>query len=254
MTRLEIAKILNGIMTENRFSIIDRDNCHNEHEQKINSMQNIFELKEKSDFTYLYAVAELLSDVPDAVKRFLINENEDSAFAKDATNPSREDKLLMATALEENIEFFSMAWNWVSIVEAEIGEKSVSNRNNSVMPVPNIANKNFSWYREINEEVYVSAAGSPGLKNITHLEIDNIGNIEIQGNEEDQLLTFVVFLKHGMEKNKFELSIEFEINGENKIAIIRKDWDDDEHTVATDPVHVDFSKGFKIKSIFGKLL
>lgn len=117
MTRLEIAKVLNYIMIENNFSIIERDNCHEKYSDIINSMQNIFYLKKPSDFTYLYAVSRLLSDQEKAVNTYLLNENKDSTLIKNIKLPTREDLLLVATSFEENPEFFSMAWNWVVITE-----------------------------------------------------------------------------------------------------------------------------------------
>ena len=120
MTRLEIAKVLHEIMRDNNFSIIERDNCHEKYSDKINSMQNIFYLKNSSDFTYLYSISHLLSDKEEAVNDYLLNENKDSNLVKNVKLPTREDLLLVATAFEENLEFFSMAWNWVVISEDRI--------------------------------------------------------------------------------------------------------------------------------------
>ena len=78
MTRLEIANVLNDIMIENNFSIIDRDNCHDKYSEKINSMQEIFHLKNSSDFTYLYAISHLLSDKEESINAYLLNENKES--------------------------------------------------------------------------------------------------------------------------------------------------------------------------------
>ena len=38
MTRLEVANVLNKIMIDNHFSILDRDNCYDKFSDKINSM------------------------------------------------------------------------------------------------------------------------------------------------------------------------------------------------------------------------
>ena len=117
MTRLEIANVLNGIIIENNFSIIERDNCHEKYSDKINTMQEIFHLKSSSDYTYLYAISHLLSNKEKSVDDYLISENKGSSLAKDVKMPTREDLLLVATAFEDNPEFFSMAWNWVIITE-----------------------------------------------------------------------------------------------------------------------------------------
>ena len=120
MTRLEVANVLNKIMIDNHFSILDRDNCYDKFSDKINSMQEIFHLRSSRDFTYFFAISHLLSDNENAVNEYLLKENESSSFIKDCRQPNQDDFLLVATAFEENPEFFSMAWNWVVIIKNRI--------------------------------------------------------------------------------------------------------------------------------------
>ena len=55
---------------------------------------------------------------------------------------------------------------------------------------------------------------------------------------------------------EFEISIIFEINREEKKAIILKDYEDEENDVSSDPIPIDFSTefNFKIKNISYKPL
>lgn len=247
MTRLEIANVLNDIMIENNFSIIDRDNCHDKYSEKINSMQEIFHLKKSSDFTYLYAVAHLLSDKEKSVDDYLISENKDSIFAKDVKLPTRDDLLLVATAFEENPEFFSMAWNWVVITEDRLSQSASLYMNNE-----NIIYINLRNYQNVvlNQSILVPAAGTKKTNNITTLTIDPIGELQILGNDYLGFITFAIFLKPEYQKIKFKVIIKYEIDNKEYLTEIKKDNISEQKTVSPEkPEYVDFSKGVKIKSI-----
>ena len=245
MTRLEIANVLNDIMIENNFSIIDRDNCHKKYSDKIDSMQEIFHLNSSSDFTYLYAISHLLSDKEKSVDDYLISENKDSTLAKDIKLPTRDDLLLVATAFEENPEFFSMAWNWVVITE---------DRLNILCLFKTKADMFNEQQLDLDYPVYASAAGVPGFNNITRIPIDFLGELEIRGNSETKRLIFVLFVNPDYETLKFEMKIKFEIENEENIAIIKKDYSESSKQISSQAIHVNFSKGFRITKIDWKLL
>lgn len=120
MTRDEMFGVLDSIKLENDFYPIDEQDCREENASKIDNMEGIFDLKDSSDYTYLFAVAELLADKDkaEAVKNYLLEEN--SRSKEDVKQPEWEDKLLVSTAMEDNPLFFSMAWNWTSLVEQRL--------------------------------------------------------------------------------------------------------------------------------------
>ncbi len=232
-------------MIENNFSIIDRDNCHEKYTDKINSMQEIFHLKNSSDFTYLYAVSHLLSDKEKAVNDYLLNENKDSLLIKNVKQPTREDLLLVATAFEENPEFFSMAWNWVVITEDRLNILCLFKTESDMF-------KEQQLY--LDYPVYASAAGVPGFNNITRIPIDLLGELEIRGNSETKRLLFVLFINPNYTNLKFELKIRFEIENSENIAIIKKDYSDSYAQISSQAIHANFTNGFRITKIEWRIL
>ncbi|MCR5621805.1 MAG: hypothetical protein K6G18_08100 [Treponema sp.] len=120
MTGEEKYRILDSIKLENGFFLIDEQDCREENTSKIDNMEGIFDLKDSSDYTYLFAIAELLADKDkaEAVKGYLLEEN--SRSKEDVKQPEWEDKLLVSTAMEDNPLFFSMAWNWACLTEARV--------------------------------------------------------------------------------------------------------------------------------------
>lgn len=250
MTRLEIAKVLNKIMVDNRISIIDRDNCHFEYESQINSMQDIFDLKKQTDFTYLYAVSELLGDDFENINEYLLKENKDSKLVKNIPLPTRKDKILVATAFEENLEFFSMAWNWGAIVTAELAEQSKNLTNSkNIFLFKNREDLKKSISKNVDYDIIVAAASESGFSNITRIPVDLLGEIEILGNRETKRLLFTLFLNPEVYKLKFELTIDFEVQGVYKTAVLRKDTEAESKEINSMPIHIDFTQGFKLKKV-----
>ena len=248
MTRLQIADVLNKIMINNRFSIIERDNCHSKYESQINSMQKIFELQKQTDFTYLYAVSELLSDDFKNITNYLLDEKKDSPFIHKIKNPTREDKLLVATAFEENLEFFSMAWNWVAIVTAEIAEQDKNyTSNKNILLFKDFQDLKKSISKEIDYDIPVAAASETGFNNITRIQIDKLGELEIRGNRNAKRVYFALFLNPDFNNLQFELTIEFKAKEIVEKAVIRND--SKETPLKSKTIKVNFTNGFKITKI-----
>ncbi len=247
MTRLEIANVLNGIMIENKFSIIERDSCHENNSDKINSMQKIFYLKESKDFTYLYAVSHLLSDKEKLVDDYLINENKDSTLVKNVKLPTREDLLLVATAFEENPEFFSMAWNWVIITE---------DRLNSLFLFKTKSDLSHPQSLEVDYPIYSTAAGTLGFNNLTKMPINFpfLGELEVRGNSETERLVFVLFIAPECREMKFKLNIYYEIDNKEYTATIIKESPGSTKEKRSQQIRIDFSKGIHIKKVEWKPL
>ena len=256
MTRLEIANVLNDIMIENNFSIIDRDNCHDKYSEKINSMQEIFHLKKSSDFTYLYAISHLLSDKEKSVDDYLISENIDSTFAKDVKLPTRDDLLLVATAFEENPEFFSMAWNWVVITEDRIDSVNNNIKNNNIILFTSISDlskeQSISLDYSIEEIKFAASGDGEGWgENITAIPIDKLGQLMVLGDFDTKTIRFDLFIDQEYRKLKFEMIIEYETgNASKKCAVLRKDTKDEDSIISSIPSEtIDFSNGLRIRKI-----
>ncbi|MBP5157340.1 MAG: hypothetical protein ILP18_05665, partial [Treponema sp.] len=126
MTRDEKFAILDSIKLENDFYPVVEQDCREENAALIENMERIFDLRDGRDYTCLFAVADLLADKDkaQAVKDYLLAEN--SYKKEDVVLPGWEDKLLVSTAMEDNPLFFSMAWNWTSLVEHRLGSQSQS--------------------------------------------------------------------------------------------------------------------------------
>lgn len=234
------------IMVKNHFNLLEEGVCFYTNEEKINSMQNIFKLNDKSDFTYLYAVSELLSVDYENINNYLLKENDDSSLIQNIKEPTRNDKLLVATAFRENPEFFSMAWNWVAIVTAELANKSIYKNDDNIIYI------DFQKYQKvmINRSILVPVAGTKKTNNITTLTVDPIGELQILGNDYLGFITFAIFLKPEYQKLMFRVVIKYEIDNKEYSAEIKKDTTSEQKTISPEkPEYVDFSKGVKIKSI-----
>lgn len=119
MTNEEKFEFLENIRLENDFYPIDEGDCREKNAALIENMETIFDLKDSSDYTCFFALAELMADEDkiDAIKKHLL---EESPFDGEIKQPDRETKLLVTTALEDNPLFFSMAWNWVVFCEYQV--------------------------------------------------------------------------------------------------------------------------------------
>lgn len=245
---MEIKKVsafLDDLMINNDFHFADRMDCLYKNKDRIESMQNIFDLKESDDFTYLYAISNLLSDNPKNVNDYLLHENKDSNIIRNIREPTRDDMLLVATAMKENPKFFSMAFYWVGIVEDRLSQ-SARQSNKNIIYI------DFNNYQNImiNQSILVPAAGTKKTNNITTLTVDPIGEFQILGNDYLGFITFAIFLKPVYQKLKFKVIIKYEIDNKEYLAEIVKDNTSEQKTVSPEkPEYVDFSKGVKIKSI-----
>ena len=249
MNYKEIITFLDELMIENHFYMAARTDCLYKNESQINSMQDIFKLTKSSDFTYLYAVAELLSEDYEKINKYLLDENKDSELVENIRLPTRFDKLLVATAFEENLEFFSMAWNWVVIVTSELAEKATKTSNSSITYFVIAINK------EIEELKYTASGDNEGWgENITKIPVENIGELEILGESDTQQIAADFFIAEECQTMKFELTVEFEFNGQPLFAVLRKESSEPQAVISSEPIDVDFSLGLKIKKVSCKPL
>ncbi|MCR5290953.1 MAG: hypothetical protein K6E51_13255 [Treponema sp.] len=247
----EAISFLDDLMIKNNFAFSSRTECLYQNKEKIENMHNIFDLRTSEDFTYLYAISTLLSDNPKAVNEYLLHENTDSNLIENIREPNRKDLLLVATAMEENPNFFSLAYYWVGIVEDRLSKSNSSNKNNeNIIYIDLFHNQTV----EVDYPVYASAAGSPGFNNITRIPIDLLGELEIRGNSETEEVVFILFINKEYQTLKFELTIDFEVNNSIYSATIEKNYSHEDEEVRSEPVQVDFTKGLRLKKINWKAL
>ena len=253
---MEIKKaisFLDDLMIKNNFAFSSRTECLYQNKEKIENLHNIFDLRTSEDFTYLYAISTLLSDNPKAVNEYLLHENADSNLIENIREPSRKDLLLVATTMEENPKFFSMAYYWVGIVEDRLAQ--LKTQNDNIIHLFKIETDMFNEQQlELDYQVYASAAGSSGFNNITRIPIELLGELEIRGNSETEEIVFVLSINKEYQTLKFELTIDFEVNNSMYSAIIEKNDSAEDEEVRSEPVQVDFSKGLKLKKINWKAL
>ena len=236
----EAVSFLDDLMIKNRFYLSSRTDCLYNNKDKIDSMQDIFDLKSSEDFTYLFAVSKLLSDNSENVNKYLLQENKDSDFINNIREPDRKDMLLVATALEENSKFFSLAVYWVEIAERLAMERLTMKTLYFVIVINKI----------VNEFKYAASGEHEGFgENVTKIPVGKLGELKILGEP------FDFFIDKEYRTSKFELTIEYEVNGvPYPPAQIRKDSVIEESVLSSDPIEVDFTNGIRIKKISCKPL
>lgn len=312
----EAVSFLDDLMLKHDFPLSARTDCFYNNESKINKMQDIFNLETPEDFTYFFAISHLLSDNENAVNEYLLKENESSSFIKDLRQPNRDDYLLVATAFEENPDFFSMAWNWVLITKnriasiikelklreyssekdlynalhKKIGSKFVANGTDFgiltsfdlkwkdcvtlcfyppskiILDIKDFPQSEYSsdnsvielcidFDREIEELKFAASGDNEGWgKNITKIPVENLGELEILGESDTQQIAFDFFIAEEYQTKKFELAVDYEVNGEPFTVVLRNDSLEPQTVISTTPIDVDFSLGLKIKKISCKPL
>ena len=126
MTRQEAYGFFEEIKNRNKFEEEEIDFCLDTQAEKIAQMEDIFDLKEEDDYTYLFAVAEFLASDGNIqlIKNNLLEEYplKKEIDHKEIRQPDKNDKLLVLTAFENNPLFFSMAWNWIQICKVSLKE------------------------------------------------------------------------------------------------------------------------------------
>lgn len=137
MTKTEVYNFLDNLKFENNILPIDESDCREKYGKQIENMETIFDLKNDKDYSYLFAVSEMLASEwnVSSIKNELLEEN--GFDRKKVALPDWNTKLLISTAFEDNPLFFTMAWNWVQLCEDRIEVKI------PVMLVAGTGNKKF---------------------------------------------------------------------------------------------------------------
>ena len=225
-----VSEILYEMAAEEGFYFLDIERFCKKNKDEIQKLNTIFDTDDDRNDEIMDVAHYLISKTFDNFENYEKPEN------------FEDNKNLVLAGFIENQSFFAMCWNYMLM------EK------HKVKIVPKKKEENNSFVYSIEKCYYPDAAGTSGFNNLTRIVINNLGSLKIMGNEETKRLFFVVTLDEELKNKKFEILIKFEINGEEKQVSILKDYEDNEDEISSDPIKVDFSKGFKIINVIYKTL
>lgn len=252
MIQNEISTILDNILIKNDFWFSEISECREQNAEILNNICSIFSLKKALDFTFLIAAIQLLSNDSEQIIKYFLEDNADLSFSKTYKTPGRKELMIVATAFLDSPLFFSKCWNMVALLEAEIPEDSNI--------IKKIYIKNITEFQIINfDNNYESAAaGTKKTNNITSIPVDPIGELQIQGYEGDgetkPYITFVLFLEKEYQNLKFEMNIEFIVDGKTICSKILKDYGEADYDISSESKKIDYSNGIRITKIEWKPL
>lgn len=249
MTKSEMFKILDSVIIENDFWLSEMDECRGKNFDLMENITSIFKMEKARDFTLLMASIKLLCKDPVPVINYFREENNHEIQFEE---PVRNDLLIIATVFQTNPVFFSLCWNFVAMIENELASTSLQSQNKNIILFPSKSALLHNQCVEFDMFVPANAASESGFNNITRIPVDLLGELEIQGNRETKRIFFTIFLNPENENLKFELEIEFEVDGVLYKTSLRKDYDDPDREISGKPIHVDFTKGFVLKKFTWK--
>ena len=234
-----VSEILYEMAAEEGFYFLDIERFCKKNKDEIQKLNTIFDTDDDRNDEIMDVVHYLISKTFGNFENYEKPENFEN------------DKNLVLAAFIENQSFFSMCWNYMLMEKHKV--KIVPKK---ISTSPFVFSFDKYWEKNLDEEVFVAAAGKFGFNNLTSLSIEGIGSLKVFGNEQTNRLYFAVSLEDEVKTKELEISIILEINREEKKAIILKDYEDEENDVSSDPVPIDFSTefNFKIKNISYKPL
>ena len=226
MTKEEKFVFLDNLMLENNIFPIDEENCREKKAALIESMETIFDLKNPFDYTCLFAIAELLadSDKIDDIQNYLLKENQLSA--KKVKAPEWEDKVLVATAMEDNPLFFSMAYNWILISEQRIKKEMSKNK----------------W-----SLLVASSAGFQNFGDVILLQ--GYGNLGFRFDKDSKEIQAYFTADEAAKEKAFIVKIRFKIGNKEYSLEIEKDQKDGIQKIYSLPESVEIDGEFEIINI-----
>lgn len=250
MTNKEKFKILDGIKLANNIFPIDEQDCREENVAKIADMEKIFDLRDRWDYSCLFALAEFMADdnKVEAIKNNLIEEN--SYDRNQVPEPDWNTKLLVSTALEDNPLFFSMAVNWIAVCEYRISKASVVPENQNVTYNPDA-------FKEIDDSSYKEnylAAGKAGFKKFgSEHSIGKYGKIGQEGCTDKGLegIIFYILLSEEYQNKDVSFKIEFTTlaDGKEDTVKLNNKSADPKKKIQSGKRKADISKGIRVTKI-----
>lgn len=247
MTNKEKFKILDGIKLANNIFPIDEQDCREENAAKIADMEKIFDLRDSSDYSCLFALADFMADPEkvEAIKKNLIEEN--SYDRNQVSEPNWNTKLLVSTALEDNPLFFSMAFNWINLCEYRVSKAVASITQNIMSDVYNAIDCAAFG-------VYPMAAGKAGFKKFgSEHTIGKYGKIGQEGCADKGLegIIFYILLSEEYQNKVVSFKIEFTTlaDGKEYSVILNKKSANPKKKIQSGKTKADISKGIRVTKI-----
>ncbi len=216
-------ELLNGIRLENGFYPVYVQCCSEENTSTIEHLEGIFDLQDGTDYTYLFAVAELLvdRDTVEAVKDYLLEENARSK--EDIPQPGWDEKLLVFTAMEDNPLFFAMAWNWTTLVKQRLLDRQGADGRRPLFGGPAAGESDGSPAEDVDGGWVELLAASTGNTQFGEKAVVGLGTLFIDCRE--KYGEFFVGLKVNAELRGKNLTVRQRIllkdSGRELVAVIR---------------------------------
>jgi len=254
-------KFINSIMKENNISRASVDRSKKDDKDEIDKMNQIFYSKDD------------LSKIKCAVLLSLISRNrakENLNYYINSKNLNmvsfqsykEEYKSLIIASLELNNLFFISACNWCGLIQADVEREKLSELNNSEVKTPPVSTGIIIFV--IPPRIYAAPAGHE-RKFIDDYYVDDVfglycGNFEFYGNMEDQCLEARFQFKDKetgkpLDAIPYYIDIEVISNADNNSCIIHLDrpMRSKPSTIRSDEAYINYSKGFTVKVLPGKL-
>ena len=259
MDKKEVFEIIRTLRKKHGISLGEIEDIQQTESEKLSSIENIFDMSNQFDVDLLVCLIYLLNDEPDNLYEWFKTTHSDCKYLSSPKKTSipAEDYRLLIAAFVQNPLFFSMAWNWnifnkeslaYSVVGSTKQTKNDTN-NKNILLFKDFKDIKKSIIKNIDYDILVAAASKSGFNNITKIPVDLLGEIEILGNRETKRLLFTLFLNPEAYNLKFELTIDFEVQGAYKTVVLRKDSETESREVNSMPIHIDFTNGFKLRKI-----
>jgi hypothetical protein len=263
LTQQEIWNIfLNSIMEENNVSIKSIYECMETNKDEIDVMDTLFDSDDDMSIRKRLVLLHLISQ--DRAKEnmaYYINNVENSGEVSIASDIEKY-KTLLITSLIFNLDFFIMACNWCGLIQADVERERLSELNNSEVKTPPVSTGIIIFV--IPSRIYAAPADHE-LKFIDDYYVDDVfglycGNFEFYGNMEDQRFEARFQFKDKETGKPLDaapcyIDIEVVSNADNSPCIIHLDrrMRSKPSTVRSDEVYINYSKGFTVKVLPGKL-
>lgn len=254
MDRNEYLEFVNKLQLDNDVFPSDLQDCREDNQKAIENIQSIFDLKTKDDYLYLFAVIELLSDseLVDKIKNNLLIENGNKFQLNEIGIPNWKMKTLILTAFEDNIIFFSMAYNWISLCEYIVqNDKKINSVPEKTFVIMYIT-KNESYMRETSVMKMKAAAKAGPSAFGEPVKIEDLGTVYVQAekNKTGKYDVSMYLLLDEQNKNTdVKLEITFLNVKDNKEYILDVIHNIGKSVISDQIFDIDISDGIIIKKI-----
>lgn len=201
---MDSKELLLELFFQNDIYLFELEDIWNEKKEMIKTLDEVFKLNKSQDYVILANVIYILSqDNYETRLNYFVQENENIDI-KSSEVFCRDNKMLAAAGLWYNLSFFTMAYNWMHLIDSRIEKES----NND-----NIIEITF----DTDKYEYFEAASTEGLRGFGDLKIiTDIGKLEMMYDNEDNELYFCIYLEDNAVNKKFSIEIQYHYNDEKE--------------------------------------